>query len=241
MSNIQLVIFDMAGTTVRDENEVQTCFFMAAESTGLKAEADRLNAMMGWSKQRVFQTLWQDQLGTDHPDYTNNVETSYAKFRETLEHHYRTQPVQPTTGCLETFEWLKSQNIKIGLNTGFYREVTDIILERLGWNRGLNQAYVGSAESIIQVSITPSEIYHNEGRPAPYMIQKAMYKLGIKDPQTVVVIGDTPSDLESGINAHCLLSLGITHGTHTRSQLESYPNHGLLDSLLELKEKISSP
>jgi len=238
MSQVQLVVFDMAGTTVKDENEVQACFFTAAESTGLQAESDRITAMMGWAKKQVFQILWQEQIGTDHPDYAAKVEASYAKFKEVLENHYRTQPVQPTEGCLDLFTWLNSHKIKIALNTGFYREVTDIILNRLGWHQGLNQNYVGS-DSKIQASVTPSEIYNNEGRPAPYMIQKAMYLLGVKDPKTVIAIGDTPSDLEAGINANCLLSLGVTNGTHTKAQLESYPNHGLLDSLSELKEKIA--
>lgn len=235
---VQLVIFDMAGTTVKDENEVQKCFFTAAEKTGLKAEAARVNAMMGWAKKLVFQTLWQEQIGCDHPDYEQNVEVSYNVFKETLEHHYLTQSVETTEGCLEIFDWLKSQGIKIGLNTGFYRKATDIILQRLGWDQGLGADYVGSEQSIIQVSVTPSEIYNNEGRPAPYMIQKAMYKLGVNDPQTVVVVGDTPSDLEAGLNAHCLMSLGVTNGTHSREELERYPNHGLLASLHDLKAAI---
>ena len=240
MSPIQLVVFDMAGTTVRDENEVYNCFMQAAEKTGLTATDSQIVAMMGWSKKLVFQTLWAEQIGEEHPDYPAKVEDSYAQFKEALEKHYRTQPVQPTLGCLNLFAWLKSQNIKIALNTGFYREVTDIILQRLGWDGGLNSHYIGSEESIIQVSVTPSEIYNNEGRPAPYMIQKVMYSLGVKDPQTVIVIGDTPADLEAGINAHCFWSLGVTNGTHTREQLENYPNHGLLDSLDELKHKIAS-
>ena len=240
MSPIQLIVFDMAGTTVRDENEVYSCFMQAAEKTGLNATDNQIVSMMGWSKKLVFQTLWAEQIGEEHPDYQAKVEASYARFKEALENHYRTQPVQPTQGCLELFTWLKSQNIKIALNTGFYREVADIILQRLGWDQGLNSRYVGSQESIIHVSVTPSEIYNNEGRPAPYMIQKAMYLLGVKDPQTVIVIGDTPADLEAGINAHSFWSLGVTNGTHTREQLENYPNHGLLDSLDELRNKIAS-
>lgn len=236
---IQLVVFDMAGTTVRDQNEVQECFFKAAASTGLQAEAERIKFMMGWSKKLVFQTLWQEQIGKEHPDYDSNVEQTFAKFKEVLENHYRTQPVEPTEGCPETFAWLKSQNIKIALNTGFYREVTNIILQRLGWDQGLNDNYVGS-ESTIQVSVTPSEIYNNEGRPAPFMIQKAMYRLGITDPKTVITIGDTPSDIAAGINAGCLLSLGVTNGTHTKEQLAEYPNDGLLASLHDLKGKIAA-
>lgn len=234
-AEVQLVVFDMAGTTVQDHQEVQQCFFVAADRTGLQADAAQVNAMMGWSKKRVFQTLWQQQIGADHPSYAERVEDSYAIFRETLEQHYRTQPVQPTDGCLETFAWLRSQGIKIALNTGFYREVTNIILQRLGWDEGLNADYVGSGGSPIDVSVTPSEIYNAEGRPAPYMIQKAMYKLGIRDPQTVIVVGDTPSDLEAGFNAHCRMALGVTNGTHTQAQLALYPHHGLLDSLHDLK------
>ncbi len=240
MSPIQLVVFDMAGTTVKDENEVYDCFMQAADKSGLVADGELLNAMMGWSKKLVFQTLWSKQIGKEHPDCKAKVEASYTNFKQVLENHYRTQPVQPTEGCLKLFAWLKSQDIKIALNTGFYREVTDIILQRLGWDKGLDSNYVGSSESIIQASVTPSEIYNNEGRPAPYMIQKAMYKLGVKDPQQVVVIGDTPSDLQAGINASCLWSLGVTNGTHTREQLENHPNQGLLDSLIELKDKMAS-
>jgi phosphonatase-like hydrolase len=240
MAKVQLVVFDMAGTTVKDANEVEQCFHAAAEATGLQADSDRIRAMMGWSKKLVFQTLWAEQIGKTDPHYLDQVEASYQQFKTVLEHHYLTQPVQPTEGCLDLFDWLKSQGIKIALNTGFYREVTDIILDRLHWNQGLDAAYVGSEHSMIQASVTPSEIYNSEGRPAPYMIQKAMYKLGIANPQTVIAIGDTPSDLQAGINASCLLSLAVANGTHTREQLESYPNHGLLSSLVDLKEIIAA-
>lgn len=240
MVNIQLVVFDMAGTTVRDRNEVQRCFDQAAKSTELRAEPEQIKAMMGWSKKRVFQTLWQQQIGSDHPDYASQVEASYAQFKAALEAFYQTQAVEPTDGCLELFDWLRSQNILIALNTGFYREVTNIILQRLGWDRGLNHNYVGSESSAIQVSVTPSEIYGSEGRPAPFMIQKAMYRLGVLDPKSVIVVGDTPSDLEAGKNASCLLSLGVTNGTHSHAELAQYENDGLLASLLDLKEIITA-
>jgi phosphoglycolate phosphatase-like HAD superfamily hydrolase len=72
------------------------------------------------------------------------------------------------------------------------------------------------------------------------MIQKAMYKLGVIDSKNVVTIGDTPSDLSSGINANCLYSFAVTNGTHTKEQLEAYPNHGLFHSLREFQETLAS-
>lgn len=176
MSKIQLVVFDMAGTTVQDKGEVQRCFFAAIQETPLEVSAEAINSMMGWPKKLVFQTLWQQYLGESHPDYLDAVEHSFNKFKQILEAHYQTQSVQPTAGCLPVFQWLKSQAIHMALNTGFYREVTNIILERLGWRQGLDHQYVGAEAAMIQVSVTPSEIYNNEGRPAPFMIQKAMYR-----------------------------------------------------------------
>ncbi|MBF1999327.1 MAG: HAD hydrolase-like protein [Synechococcales cyanobacterium M58_A2018_015] len=235
---IQLVVFDMAGTTVQDDGAVQRCFLEAAAATGLQANPKKIQHMMGWSKRRVFETLWQTQIGEDHPDYTAQVETSFNQFKVILEDYYRSQPIRPTQGCLEIFAWLRSQQIKIALTTGFYRQVTNIILERLGWHQGLDANYVGTADSLIQASVTPSEIYGDEGRPAPFMIQKAMYRLGIRDSKTVINLGDTPADMESGYHANCLLSLGVTGGTHSREELAAYPNDGLLDSLHELKQII---
>ncbi len=239
MVMIKLVVFDMAGTTVKDEREVEKCFFTAAERTDLTASSEKVVAMMGLPKKVVFQTLWDDQIGKNHPSYATKVETSFAAFKDILENHYRTEPITPTEGCLEIFTWLKSQGIKIALTTGFYRQVTDIILDRLGWSQGLNSEYIGSEQSIIQMSVTPSEIFKEEGRPAPYMIQKAMYSLGIIDSKNVVTLGDTPSDLQAGINANCLYSFGITNGTHTKAQLTLHPNDGLFSCLSEFQTHLA--
>ena len=233
MEPLQLVVLDMAGTTVRDEHEVEACFAQAAAATGLHASARRILAVQGQAKRQVFETLWHEQLGpAGAAELPARVEQSYRVFREVLEQHYRTQAVLPTAGCLELFAFLRRRSIYIALTTGFYREVTDLILQRLGWDAGLDAQRRGNGDSLIDLSIASDEVA--EGRPAPLMIQKAMATLGISDPKCVINIGDTPSDLESGRRAGCARSLGLTNGTHSRQQLAPYPNDGLLGSLTEL-------
>ncbi|WP_128547372.1 HAD family hydrolase [Larkinella soli] len=232
MSLIQLVIFDMAGTTVRDRKEVEGCFAEAARQTGLIVSGERITAVQGWAKRFVFETLWTEQLGAGDPSIPERVDHSYAVFRDILENHYRTQSVEPTEGCLDTFRLLREQGIAIALTTGFYRKVTNIILERLGWNAGLDDQYRGTPESLIQLSVASDEVA--QGRPAPDLIFRVMETLGISDPQAVVNLGDTPSDLESGRRAGVRLSLGITNGTHTADQLRPYDSDGLIGSLREL-------
>jgi phosphonatase-like hydrolase len=234
MSTCELLVFDMAGTTIHDSGEVRDCFQAAAEETDLRVTREKILSMMGWSKRLVFKTLWTECLGGEHAELEARIDSSYEAFRRILERHYQTEAVRPADGCLECFEWLHEHGIKIALTTGFYRRVTDIILQRVGWDVGLDENFVGGPDSIIQASVTSDAVH--SGRPAADMIRTAMSLLAVTDPKRVVKIGDTPSDLQAGKNAGCLLSLAVTNGSHSRSQLESEPNDGLLGSLAELKD-----
>lgn len=231
MFPIELVIFDMAGTTVEDKQDVENCFYDAAVRTGLDTTREKINAMHGMPKRFVIETLWAENIGNDHPAYEANVEKTFQLFRELLEERYRTQPVLPTEGALEIFAWLRSKGVKIALTTGFYREVTNIILNRLGWDTGLDEHYLGNGASVIDLSLTPTET--GKGRPHPDMILKAMEILGVSDSKKVINIGDTPADLQSGKAANVLLSLGVCNGSHTREELLQHENDGLLDSMKE--------
>lgn len=217
-------MFDMAGTTVQDHNEVLDCFLEAARRTGIETTPERVNTMMGWSKIHALRTLWTDQLGAGHAEIETRAQASFEAFREVLENHYHTQPVLPTEGALETFAWCRANGIKIALDTGFYRAVTDIILNRLGWTVGAS----GTVDFVIASDEVPA------GRPAPFMIFRAMEALGVADVRQVVKIGDTPSDLQEGRNAGCRFTIGLTNGTHTAEQLVVIDHDILLGGLGEL-------
>jgi len=234
--SIRLVMFDMAGTTVCDRDEVLLCFAEACAQSGIMADASRLNALMGVSKLEVFQLLWREQLGleADASAIESRAGQTFQIFRNILEGYYRTHPVEPTDGALELFGWLRERNILIALNTGFYRAVTDIILNKLGWLVGLDRNYVGGVGSVIDYSIASDEV--PLGRPEPFMIRKAMATFGIEDAKQVLKIGDTPVDLAEGRRAGCAASLAVTNGTHTRAALEVLDNDGLLDSLRMLPD-----
>ena len=238
MADWDLVVCDMAGTTVRDRNEVESCFLQAARETDLPADSEQIVSMMGWSKRLVFETLWKQQNLADAAELQSRVDRSYDAFRSILERHYETQSVEPSSGCLECFEWLQSQGIAIALTTGFYRRVTDIILNRLGWDQGLDSDYRGSGDTLIQASVASDQVA--EGRPAPDMIRRAMELTGTQDVGRVVKIGDTPSDLQSGRAAGCGLVLGVTNGTHSADQLAAHDSDGLLSSLAELPARLST-
>lgn len=230
--NIQMIVFDMAGTTIQDKNEVEYCFMKAVDQTGLITNPEEINSMMGWSKLTVFETLWNKQLiGATENEIKVHINKSYEAFKEILEHHYLISEILPTPGTLEIFDFLKQKGIKIVLTTGFYRKVTDIILQKLGWNEGLDEKYAGNG--LINASISSDQV--KSGRPNPFMIFRAMELCNVNDVRKIIKIGDTPSDLAEGKNAGCYLSLGVTNGTHTKEQLENIENDGLYDNMIQFK------
>jgi phosphonatase-like hydrolase len=232
---ISLVMFDMSGTTIKDYNEVLDCFMEAAQMTGINTNIKQINSMMGWSKIDVFRELCKWQLqDADEETIEKESQKSFQLFREILEHWYATHDIEPSEGTLETFKWLREQNIKIVLGTGFYRKVADILLEKLGWLEGLDENYINRGNSPIDFSITSDQVA--AGRPAPDMIYKAMQVFGIENANEVIKIGDTPSDLQEGINAYCFRTFGITNGTHTHEELSKFPNDGLISSMKEFKK-----
>jgi phosphonatase-like hydrolase len=230
---IELVVLDMAGTTVVDNGEIEDCFLEACQQTGLNVTREQINSMMGWSKITVFQTFWRRKLGADHPDLDDNVEESYNAFRDLLEAHYESTDQFPTVGAVETMAWLRQNGVKVVLNTGFYREVTDIILEKLGWDEGLDENHVAIGQSVIDMSITSDEV--EKGRPHALMIHKAMKQFGITDSKKVVKVGDTPVDIAEGKTAKCLFSLAVTNGSHTEAELIRLNHDGLLPTLGHLR------
>ncbi len=218
MEKIQLAVLDMSGTTIKDNNEVLDCFYDALIQTGISRDKKQINTMMGWSKIEVFRTLWTEEMGIYTEGVEKKAQRSFSVFKSLLEEYYYAHPVEPTQGCLEIFDYLRKENIKIALNTGFYRQVTDILLNKLNWKVG----------EIIDFSITSDEV--PKGRPQPFMIYALMNHFNVKNPHHVFKIGDTPSDLMEGRAAGCW-SFGLTNGSHTREELELYNNDGLFDSL----------
>src|SRR5262249_1037757 len=129
---------------------------------------------------------------------------------------YASDPsVHEVPGAGEVFGRLRSEGIRVALNTGFNRAITDVILDRIGWR------------ARIRDSIPSDEV--ERGRPYTEMIRELMRRLGVSDPSRVAKVGDTPADLQEGHNAGCGLIVGVTGGTHTRAELEPFPHTHLIE------------
>ena len=211
---------DMAGTTVEDRDEVLAAFMTAVEENQLNASREEVNAKMGASKLEVFRYFAGRQYGADSEERARDA---YRSFQRALEEGYRQNGIRPIAGAEETFQELRRRGIKIALTTGFYRKVTDLILKGLGWDR-----------TVIDASICGDDV--RCGRPAPYMIFRAMETVGVAEVGRVVNLGDTPFDLQSGDNAGVRGVIGVLSGSHGAEALGRCRHTHLIGSVAELPE-----
>jgi phosphonatase-like hydrolase len=217
---IKMVVFDMAGTTVDENNVVYKTLHKVINSAGFNFSLDQvLAAGAGKEKLTAIKDIiaLQDVMADDA--IPNKI---YRSFVVELTTAYDSFELKPQPGAEETFDALRAKNILVVLNTGYDEKTAVNILEKLRWKTG-NQ---------IDGLITASDVQNN--RPNPDMIVLAMQEFGIEDAAEVVKVGDSIIDIEEGKNAGCALSIGITTGAHTYEQLvAAHPDH-IIHHLQEL-------
>lgn len=219
---IELVVFDIAGTTVKDGGEIAIAFQKALDEFGYGVAVERINPLMGYKKTEAIRRLLMEQEAGKEISF-GLVNAIHERFIELMVDHYTTSAnIDPLPHAESMFEWLKERGIRTGLDTGFPKVITDVIMSRLNWQeRGLANFVISSDEV-------------KAGRPWPFMIQELMQRSLVEDPLNVIKVGDTEVDVQEGKNAGCLYSIGITTGAFTKQQLEPYEPSYIIGDLEEL-------
>ena len=217
---IRMVVFDMAGTTVDENNIVYKTLQQVINAAGFDFSLEQvLNEGAGKEKLVAIKDILA--LAGSQPD-DSLANTIYASFTNDLAIAYDSFELKPQPGAEELFKILKEKDILVVLNTGYNQATADSILQKLGWEIGLQ----------IDELVTASNVTNN--RPDPDMILLAMKEFRITDAKEVVKVGDSIIDIEEGKNAGCGLSIGITTGAHTYEQLASANPNAIINNLMEL-------
>jgi phosphonatase-like hydrolase len=224
MGELDLVIFDLGGTTIRDSGQVPEAFVAALHAGGFEVSHQEIAQARGASKREVIHRLVERRLPPGDPTVDAQAEAIFSAFRENLARRFSQGGIEVLPGVEETFAWLRDRQVKIAVNTGFDRAITTLVLQAApGWDQSAVQAVV-CGDDVAQ------------GRPAPYMIFHAMECLGVTDVRREAVVGDTMLDLQAGWNAGVGWNIGVWSGAHTREQLEQAPHTHLLPGVADLPE-----
>jgi phosphonatase-like hydrolase len=214
MDQPKLVVFDLAGTTVEDRGEVPAAFTAALAEHGIVVTPEQVNAVRGASKRQAIVNLMPEA-----PDRLARADQAHASFKQHLTRQYAAG-VRAIPGTVETFAWLHDRGVRIALNTGFDREITELLLTALGW------------KGVVDAVVCGDEV--RQGRPAPHLIFRCMEATQTLGVRQIAVVGDTTLDLQAGHNAGARWNVGVLSGAHSREQLEKQPHTHLLANVREL-------
>ena len=225
---IKLIVFDIAGTTVKDNYEVSKTFQYAMKKHGYDVELSAINPLMGYEKKLAIGKLLsvcESDISQITPSLIGSIHADFVK--EMISFYNVSPDVVALPNVEQTFEKLKKQGIRVAINTGFSRDIANSVIDRLQWReKGLIDEVIGSDEVPL-------------GRPEPFMIQKLMENCGITDPAEVAKVGDTEVDVREGQNAECKYVIGITTGIFTREELASYHPTHIIDDVAQVLDIIS--
>lgn len=218
--DVELVVFDMAGTTVSDDGLVERAFVLAAERSGLADSAAELEEAvafvretMGQSKLDVFRELTDSEEAAVAA--TEAFESAYGEIIGRV-------GVTAIEGAADLFQELHDAGVKVALVTGFSRATQDTLIDALGWS------------DLIDVSLCPAEA--GRGRPFPDLPLTALLRTGASSVGAMVVVGDTASDMISGVSAGAGLVVGVLTGTHDSETLEEAGADVVISSIADLAE-----
>jgi len=215
MTQPDLVVFDMIGTTIQASERIPQAFVTALAGEGVHLTSTDVSSIRGKSKREAIRELLLARAGEKVAKHRSDV--VYATFKTELLECYRQGPVTAIHGAEETFDWCRSHSIRTSLTTGFDHELAAVLIDKLGWLE------------LVDVLVCNDDV--SAGRPAPDLILAAMSRVQLADVGRVASVGDTVSDLEAGANAGTRWNIGVLSGAHSREQLLAAPHTALIDSV----------
>jgi phosphonatase-like hydrolase len=221
LKHIKLVVFDMAGTTVDEQNVVYKTLQKAINTKNLDVSLEEvLEHGAGKEKYQAIIDILQATINLDlNDEFAREI---FNDFQELLDEAYEELEVETFEGVLDLFSLLRQKDINIALNTGYNSRIANLLLYKLDWELGREY----------DLLITANDVENS--RPNPEMIELARTHFKITKPSQVLKAGDSTVDILEGKNANCGITVGVLSGAQTKKQLEKAKPDLILDSLKDL-------
>jgi phosphonoacetaldehyde hydrolase len=193
--SLQAVVLDWAGTTVDFGCCAPVAVFVEVfRQQGIRLDMAQARGPMGMHKKDHIRAIaqqteviaqWREKHETAPSE--SDVERMYRAFVP-LQLDSVANYADPVPGCLDTIAALRERGLRIGSNTGYDREMMDILTAAAA-QRGY------TADCVVCSSDVPS------GRPTPWMALEVARRLDVYPMSTVVKVDDTVPGIHEGLNA----------------------------------------
>jgi len=217
---ISMVVFDMAGTTIDEDNIVYKTLQKSINDFGIVVNLEGVLAIgAGKEKLNAIQDIIEEYGNVNDLKKADKI---FKVFLDNLATAYEAFDIKSMTNAESVLFELRNKNILVVLNTGYDKQTANFILNKINWRQFHH----------FDLLVTASDVINS--RPAPDMITYAMNLFSINDSKKVIKVGDSKIDIEEGKNANCLYNIGVTTGAQTREQLlEANPDY-IIDDLNDL-------
>ena len=130
---IKLIVFDIAGTTVKDDNNVSEAFQSALSKFEVHVELSDINPLMGYEKKQAIAEILAAHSSLELSQITNSLIVQiYNEFvQQMISYYQHTEGITALPGVEDTMLELQKQHIKVGINTGFPHVIAETIIKRL--------------------------------------------------------------------------------------------------------------
>jgi phosphonatase-like hydrolase len=204
---------------------VGIAFQNAMAEYGYPVAIENINPIMGYEKPLAIKMMLDKYEPNRLKITAKLINSIHSEFVNSMLKFYETSDdIVPLPHVEETFLRLREAGIKVALDTGFSRDIADVIIGRLGW------------EEKIDFLVASDEV--EQGRPYPDMIEKIKAALDIRSSDRIAKVGDTEVDINEGINSGCKYVIGITTGAFTREELIPYNPTHIIDDISDVLQII---
>lgn len=179
---VKAVLLDVDGTLVLSNDAHAIAWVEAFMHFGFRVDYDRVRSMIGMGGDKIMPLLVPDLK--DAPEIAGNI--SEKRSQIFMEKH--ASALKPAPASRELVKHLKARGLKVLVASSAKKEELGVLLQAAGVDDLLDQDQAttsGDAE---------------ESKPAPDIIHAALAKLGLSGPK-VMMVGDTPYDIESATGA----------------------------------------
>lgn len=213
-----MVVFDVIGTTVVDDGLITRALVDTLRSASVEVDRSQLAEVRGRSKRDALAHLLGRESRAD-----DDARSIYTKFQARVSSALARRGASAMPGAELLFGQLRADGIRVALTTGLDGEVTRLLLDSLGW----------VVPGVVDAVICGDDVAR--GRPAPYLIFRAMEAVGEVSPRRVASVGDTASDLHASHHAGARWNIGVLSGAHDRQTLEAAPHTHIVASVADVR------
>jgi len=115
---------------------------------------------------------------------------------------------------------LRDVGLQVALTTGFSPATREALIDVLGWG------------DLFELRVSPADA--GRGRPAPDMLWRCALKSQITGASSLMVVGDTASDMVAGLRAGAGYCVGVLSGNDDQARLIANGADDVINSVVDL-------